>query len=205
MQMIELEITFNDPEFFKALEDPNGFLPFQVTAMENIMTAYQKVAEVYAAESEANRPGRRDSKGRPMGYYERGRGWWKPITTHIRPALMSELPTLGLHPKAPHTMGADVLGAVGIEGVTGYELMGGSEQMHDRWSWNISTAEGEVVGNLVNTASYSGSVQGLEQIPLHKERGWRTVMSSWDEADVQRTVDAETIRALNAYYNLGAS
>jgi hypothetical protein len=137
-----------------------------------------------------------------MGYYERGRGWWKPVTYHIRPSLRGEIPTLKLHSKAPYTMGAEVLGAEGIDGVTGYELVGGSEQMHDRWEHGVSTAEGDVVGLLKNTASYSGEVQGFEQLPLHASRAWRTVMDSWKDPDVQHTVDAETMHAVDKYYNL---
>jgi hypothetical protein len=33
----------------------------------------------YPPATEANRPGRVDQDGNPMGYYERGRGWWYPV------------------------------------------------------------------------------------------------------------------------------
>lgn len=36
-------------------------------------------AEGYPPSSEANLPGRIDEDGRPLGYYERNRGWWYPL------------------------------------------------------------------------------------------------------------------------------
>ena len=40
----------------------------------------------YPPADEANAPGRVDKDGEPMGYYERGRGWWYPVKN---PATLS--------------------------------------------------------------------------------------------------------------------
>lgn len=199
----EVTIQIDDPDFFKALENPAGFMPHLGQAMQEILQSYQEVAEVYAPESEANRPGRFDQEGRPMGYYERGRGWWYPLITHNRLGMGSELPLLRPHDKAPKTMHAKTLMAEGFPGVAGYKLIPGSEQMHDRWSSEVHTTVDGVIGNLRNVASYAGDVQGKEQIPLHASRGWRTVEQSWEDPQVQAAVTEATNKALDAYYGKG--
>ena len=203
MSPVQVLIDFEDPGFFIALEDPDGFEPYLEKAMVGIMTAFKTVAEVYAPESDANKPGRMDKEGKPMGYYERGRGWWYPLVTHNKLGLGQEIPTIGLHSKAPKTMGAKALMARGVEGVAGYKLIATSEQMHDQWVWEVIPDPSGVIGNLTNLASYSGGVQGLEQAPLHKSRGWQTVIQSWDTPEVQAAVEDESMRAIIAYYHLG--
>jgi hypothetical protein len=199
----DVTIDVQDPDFFKALEDPEGFLPYLGQAMQNILTVYQSVAEVYAPESDANSPGRFDQEGRPMGYYERGRGWWYPLLTHNTLGLKDEIPTLRPHSKAPVTMKSMALMALGFPGVAGYRLIPNSEQMHDRWVWEVIFDPSEVIGNLSNIASYSSYVQGLDQVQLHQSRGWRTVMNSWEDPSVQSILMDETMKAVDAYYGSG--
>lgn len=203
MTDIQISIQYEDPDFFRALQSPEEFLPILGDSMEHILDVYEVVASEYAPESEANRPGRVDNKGRPMSYYERGRGTWIPILAFIRPSLREELPTLRLHGKAPKTLASIALAAEGIPGVTAYELIGGSEQMHDRWEIGVGINGSEVVGFLRNRASYSNEVQGAEQNPLHGERGWKTVEQSWEDGRVQDALFQYTAQALNHFYKLG--
>jgi hypothetical protein len=198
----QVTITYSDPKFFEALADPEGFMPYLAGAMENIVTAYKEAAWDYAPESEANRPGRVNADGDPMGYYERGRGWWYPVITHNAIGLGAEIPLLKPHTKSPKTMGAMALIAQGFAGVAGYKLIPSSEQMHDRWVTNVQQNASNVIGRLSNTASYSGFVQGLDQTALHQSRGWQTVMDTWGRSDLQDTINVETLQALKAYYNL---
>lgn len=202
---VQIDISYDDPEFFEALKDPDGLLPYLGDAMENILSVYQTVAEEYAPESEANRPGRFNMETKePMGYYERGRGWWYPLITHI--TLGGEdLPTVKPHKKSPKTMKSMRLLAVGFKGVAGYKLVPSSEQMHDRWEIGVGITSREVVGHLRNTASYSDLVQGSEQMGLHASRGWITVMTSWEDREVQDAVYSETAKALEKYYNIKGS
>jgi hypothetical protein len=203
MADLEVTIQIENPEFFKALEDPTGFLPYLGIAMQEILSIYQEVAEVYAPESEANSPGRLDKEGKPMGYYERGRGWWYPVITHNKMGLGQELPLLRPHSKSPRTMRATTLMAEGFAGVAGYKLIANSEQMHDRWSNEVHITVDGVVGNLRNTATYAEDVQGKEQAPLHASRGWRTVESSWEDSLVQDSIIKATNKALDDYYGKG--
>jgi hypothetical protein len=203
MSAVELQITYSDNAFFEALLDPGSIGPHLAEAMKNIMAEYQAVAAEYAPESEANKPGRVDQDGNPMGYYERGRGWWYPLVTHNTLAGEGEIPVLRPHTKAPKTMKASTLAAVGIKSVTGYRLNPTSEQMADRWSTSVTQSGDEVVGQLTNTASYSDLVQGLEQVLLHQSRGWRTVVTSWQDNDLVLFVNDQTFKAINAFYHLG--
>jgi hypothetical protein len=199
----EVEIQVSDPKFFEALGNPEGFMPILGEAMTNIITRYRELAEVYAPESEANKPGRFNPRtGEPMGYYERGRGWWYPVLGHRALGLMGEIPLLRPHLKSPKTMGATALLAVGFQGVAGYKLRATSEQMHDRWSTEVQQNAEDVIGMLSNIASYSGLVVGLEQVELHRSRGWQTVVDVWDSTEMELTVDTQTAGALREYYNI---
>lgn len=203
-EAVEVTITESDPRFFEALADPAGFFPHLRDAMQRIVTAFSERASEYAPESEANQPGRTDKEGRPMGYYERGRGWWYPVMTHNALGLGSELPIVGPHPKGPKTMGALALLARGFSGVAGYKLRPTSEQMHDRWTAEVQQSENEVAGRVANTASYSSYVQGPDQTALHASRDWQTVEQTWESDDMQNVVEQETLQAIDDYYNLGA-
>lgn len=201
--MDEFQITYDDPEFFKALENPDGFFPFLGDAMENILSVFETRASEYAPESEANRPGRIDQEGRPIGYYERGRGWWYPLVTRQTINLKEDLPVLRPHTLAPKTMESRTLLAKGIPAVTGYRLIPNSEQMHDQWEFGVGITQRAVMGFLRNTASYSNLVQGEDQIKLHELRGWQTVEQSWNSEEVQRAVDEETTKAIVQYFRIG--
>ncbi len=197
----ELTVEYSDPEFFQALSNPEGLLPHLEDAMQTIMAEFVARASVPAPESEANKPGRIDQDGRPMGYYERGRGWWYPILT--KNMLAKGIPSVGRHSKAPHTMGAMMLRARRNLNAAGYRLSPTSEQMEDNWQAEISLERDEVIGELMNFASYSGFVQGYEQIQLHKERGWQNVQSTWNSDEMQAVVSEATDRAIAEFFNLG--
>ena len=199
----EVEITQSDPRFFEALQNPDGFIPVLGEAMKNIIDTYEERASVYAPESEANKPGRFNMlTHEPMGFYERGRGWWYPLLTHNTMGLAKEIPLLHVNLKAPHTKDVTTLMASGIRGVAGYRLIENSEQMHDRWTTEVQQNASEVIGKMSNSASYSGLVQGLLQVTLHRSRGWKTVVDTWESPEMQQVVTDETIKAIDQYYNL---
>jgi hypothetical protein len=198
----DITITEDDPKFFEALENPEGFLPILAEAMANIMTEFVAGVEKPAPESDANAPGRTDRNGRPMGYYERGRGWWYPIRTHNKLGLGRDLPRLGLNARAPHTLGSRALIAKGINGVAGYKLSAVSEQLEENWRADVIQNADEVIGILSNLASYGGYVQGVDQTALHQSREWNTYLDIWESAHMQAVVVDETMKALKTYYNL---
>jgi hypothetical protein len=197
----EVVIEWDDPQFKQALEDPQGFVPHLALAMKDITEGFQDQASVYAPESEANAPGRVDQDGHPIGFYERGRGWWYPVmnrSTLGKGAMGTVRPNL----KAPTTFRRRAMLAAGFPGVIGYKLRPTSEQMHDQWSNEVSVEQDGVTGRVTNEASYSDDVVGLGQTALHQSRGWTNVELVWNSQDMQNLVDEVTLRALNDYYNL---
>jgi len=211
-----LTVDYSDPQFFAALADPAGILPHLEDAMHGIMTKFVAQAEIPAPESAANKPGRMhivhratahalESREEPMGYYERGRGWWYPLKTHNKLGLQNEIPTLGRHRKAPHTMGILALKAKGIQSVAGYKLIANSEQLEENWRAEVTLEGDAVTGELTNFASYSGYVQGQDQTQLMEDLQWRKVEDSWNSPAVQAAVTTETHKALDAYYHLSGA
>lgn len=75
--------VIENPELLEALKmEPSKVLPFLHDAMVDVTFMIQGqlgYANGYPPASEANQPGRLDSDGEPMGYYERNRGWWYPV------------------------------------------------------------------------------------------------------------------------------
>ncbi len=194
---MEIIITESDPKFFEALRDPQGFLPILAEAMRKIVENFAEVSSRYAPENEGNQPGRWSLRTkRPMGYWERGVGWWEP-----KGKAKEGVPTISLGKPKRTPEGVTSLSAMGIEGVGGYKLKNRSEQLGSRWTTEVEQGD-EVVGTVRNTASYSSYVQGLYQARLHEARDWQTFEQSWQTDEVQQVVTDETMNAIDTYYNL---
>jgi len=75
-------LVIENPELLEALKvAPQQVLRHLTNAMQDVLLIIQGDLGYasYPPSSEANMPGRFDSNGDPMGYYERGRGWWYPV------------------------------------------------------------------------------------------------------------------------------
>jgi hypothetical protein len=134
-------------------------------AMGKALAILQNSAATYPRRSEANQPGRFSlTTKRPMGYYERGRGWWYPV---MKKTTLPE--ALG------KTRGAQK--ARRRTGVTGYKLAGGgkSELLGRKWTTRVVVGEQAVQGVLGNNVSYAKYVQGDRQSRVHARRGWLTL------------------------------
>jgi hypothetical protein len=167
-------------KFEKAIaESPQIALPIIEKAMTKSLFLIQDVVATYPPATEANQPGRYSLvTKRPMGYYERGRGWWYPAMRQASlPAQLGK------------TRGA--VKAKKITGVAGYKLAGGgkSELLGRKWTSEVETQELDgqtvVVGTIGNTVSYSDYVQGRKQNRLHGARGWPTLDATIDKLDDQ--------------------
>lgn len=123
---------------------------------------------VYPSSSSANQPGRwyraPDGYARPMGYYERGRGWWYPIMTPGLPGT-----------KRRKAFGQTGAGAGRRQGVAYYKLdkHKQSETLGRRWATAQPSPLTVVVGN---NAKYARFVQGEEQARFHARRGWKKAL-----------------------------
>jgi hypothetical protein len=120
--------------------------------------------KTYPKSTAANKPGRFSDKGRPIGYYERNRGYWSPRVNR------STLATFGHASKAKGViLGSATQRATGT--VAGYKLTSHSEQLGKRWSMRL----GADYVIIANSASYAKYVQGAQtQSNVMKNIGWET-------------------------------
>lgn len=164
-----LEIKGFD-ELLKALkETPEKVMPYLKKAMTLSVRAVQERVAEYPPATEANQPGRTSMKThKPLGYYERGRGWWYPLVTERTLGgkigkSQGQIKTKGMVKK--------------MTTVKGYRLAGGGESEMLGRSWDAQTieAEGAIIGLVGNNTSYADYVQGGKQAKIHEARDWLTV------------------------------
>ncbi len=186
-----LEIKGFD-ELLKALkESPKKVMPYLKKAMTFSVRAVQERVAEYPPSTEANQPGRISMKTHePMGYYERGRGWWYPLMTEG---------TLG--GKMGKSLGQVKAGAKikKITSVKGYRLAGGGESEMLGRSWDAQTIEQDnaVLGMVGNNTSYADYVQGNKQAKFHEARGWLTIDKALEES--QKDINIYFSEALDAF------
>lgn len=162
-------------DLLQAIEDtPKIAVPLALEAMDKSTLAVLGIVSVYPPESDANQPGRVSIKThRPMGWYDRGVGWWYPV---LRQKTLGEKPL--------KSKGAILLGKRKQKwaGVAGYKLGQRSERLRARWAHEVKHEEGEIIGEIGNTASYQRYVNGMKQSRLMERRGWKRIDTAIDEA-----------------------
>lgn len=165
---------------------PEVTLPLAEGCMDRSAGIVEGIIEEYPPADAANQPGRTDGEGRPMGYYERGRGEWYPVK-HMK--------TMGGLTKKSE--GVRLLGKKKqIQmGVVGYKLIASSETLGRKWYHRVEATQGEIVGMVGNTASYMPEVNGSEQTSVMQARGWKNPDQALDEAEPQ--IQAEFGRLLD--------
>lgn len=140
-------------------------VPLLVKAMERSLALLHDDLAAYPPDSEANRPGRMSLRThRPMGYYERGKGWWYPVRNRAR---------LGQIGKRAGATRANARLRQGL-GIAGYKLRRTSERLGTRWTQQVAVQDNVIEGELGNAASYWRFVQGERQAHIHDARGWET-------------------------------
>jgi hypothetical protein len=167
-----LEIKGFD-ELLKALkESPQKVMPYLKKAMTfSVRLVQERVAE-YPPSTEANQPGRISVATRkPMGYYERGRGWWYPLVTNR--TLGGKMGKSFGQIKAPKAIKS-------ITTVKGYRLAGGgeSEMLGRSWDTQVVERDNTAIGLVGTNTSYADYVQGDKQAQFHGARGWPVVDES---------------------------
>lgn len=171
-----LEIKGFD-ELLKALKDaPKKVMPFLKKAMALSVRAVQERVAEYPPATEANQPGRISLATRkPMGYYERGRGWWYPLT--------SERTLGGKLGKSQGQIKAKSI-VTKTSQVVGYRLAGGgeSELLGRSWDAQVIETDNAILGVVGNNATYTEYVQGEKQWRVHKAHGWITVNEALDKS-----------------------
>jgi hypothetical protein len=179
--MDEQILDFSDVTgFADALaKSPQAFIPFATQAMTISVRLIQGGLAEYPPSTEANQPGRFSLATRePMGYYERGRGWWYPIMT--RETLQATAG--GKFGKSRGVVNASKLMRQ-VSRVQGYKLAGGgkSEQLGKSWAVNIQASETGVQGEVGTDTSYAPYVQGNKQSGVLAKYGWSQMDAVVDE------------------------
>jgi hypothetical protein len=198
------EVTgFND--LLVALEHaPSIATPILEQAMHDAVNVVHDLVAEYPPATEANQQGRfHRVKGRklkdgtvplyvrPMGYYERGQGWWYPVMRRV---------TLGDKP----LKSAGSQRATGFvrkfSAVQGYKLIRSSEVLGRSWTTAVTATPGSVQGEIGTKASYADAVQGDQQAAFHAARGWDTIDDDLAEAgpDIEAIFSAATDEVLKA-------
>jgi hypothetical protein len=162
-------------EFIQALERaPEIAMPLAEQAMTNSLAMLSGALREYPPASEGNQPGRFSlAKGhRPMDYYERGRGEWRPVMQR------DQLPE-----KTRKREGFIGLGKrkARLYSVAGYKLRRSSENLGKSWTYRVTTLPKSVIGELGNDTSYAEYVQGTSQYHVHTARDWQTTERVLDE------------------------
>lgn len=202
MTTITFEITTDNPQFFEALQHPEGVMDNLADAARDIVGHIKEVEETYPPTTEANQPGRYSLRThRPMGFYERGRGWWYPIMQRSTLGKGKGIGTIVPRKGAAVTGKAIAVRALFISGVAGYKLRATSEQLGSRWAMSLYRDPHQVTVELSNSATYAPFVQGLEQARMHMVRGWLSIVAVWYLDDTQAYIQEQLEKALHEYFN----
>lgn len=157
-----------------------------------IAQALMERLKPYPPATAANRPGRwympPRGKPRPMGYYERNRGYWYPIIGG------SKLYAIG--GGAPKKSRGTLL-ARGTQKLymAGYRLRPSSEQLGKSWTVR-RTNNGAILSNNATYAAYVHSAD--EQADVMAEIGWKTDREAIAELDRSGDIDRIIDAALDA-------
>jgi hypothetical protein len=183
-------------ELLKALKDaPEKVMPFLQKAMTISVRAVQARLAQYPPSTAANQPGRINADGDPMGYYERGRGWWYPVLE--RSTLGKQLGVRFGAETAARAMKRNKV--KGVASVAGYKLRNGGESELLGRSWAVQVVEGEasITGIVGNNTSYADYVQGGRQAAIHGANGWITLDKALELA--QEDIDKAFSDAADEY------
>jgi hypothetical protein len=185
-------MEINDERFQRFLDDlvkaPEKVLPYASRAMELSTLEVKSQMAQYPPETEANRPGRvhmvkratkhaLESRLEPMGYYERGKGWWSPIKR--REKLNSIAEQRGGFGRS---IGRGVIRKRGVSHVVGYKLHPNSENLGKKWVTEVRLFNRGVMGVVGNNVTYAPFVQGDKQSKLFAMRKWMNLDSGLENA-----------------------
>lgn len=152
-------------------------------AMQDAVYLLEERLNQYPPSTDANRPGRTNAAGKPMGFYERGAGWWYPI---MRRATLGPKPTKSAGAmklaRAKKLFGEP--GGMGTYGVAGYKLRRESEALGRSWTTQVTAGDGWIAGEVGTDTSYAPwLVDDAKQARRMEQIGWVTVGDAMDAAE----------------------
>lgn len=158
---------------------PEKSAPILLEAVTKSCEAVKGVLVEYPPATEANKPGRINRKGKPMGYYERGRGWWYPVRQ--RSTMESTIGASGQPIKAKGGIKAPR-----SLGLAGYKLRATSEMLNRRWATEAKMVQNGAEGTIGTPVSYARWVH-IDQPAIFRARGWKSMTEALEAAsdDIQ--------------------
>lgn len=187
-----LEIDGFD-ELLRAIDTaPQTARPLLRQAMQRALLLVKAIVADYPPATEANRPGRmtvinrgkRNARMVPMGYYERGQGWWYPVVNRATFAGVKgkSAGVIALREKVLKKTGRVIVRGTG-QRIVGYKLRRVSEVLGKSWATAVTPDEDGVTGEIGNNASYAPEVQSADrQWRVHAMRGWGTLEKALEDA-----------------------
>lgn len=176
-------------------ESPTTVLKIMMAGMRKISSLVVGIVKEYPPATAANRPGRVGIVRRggvprevPIGFYERGRGWWAPV---------KEASALGGKTlKSEGVMmarGGKQRARLSAIGVAGYKLRATSEQLGKSWTYQVNQVTGAIEAVIGNDTRYANKVQGSDRSHLFELRGWKTIDEAIDQAEPDIDAELDTV------------
>jgi hypothetical protein len=164
--------------------NPEKVIPYLERLMGLSLEIIKAKVSQYPPATEANFPGRVDKEGKPLGYYERGKGSWRPIKSlpHLKQhvALNQAGVSLGRGVRVLSDKAEEKV----LDRVLGYKLNPTSEQLGKNWTTEVRTNTDGVTGNIGNPTSYAEHVQGFldEQAKIPASRAWMSIETAIEDS-----------------------
>lgn len=188
--MSKLDTSQFDEFIQKAYHVDKATLPIFVKALTYMGLVTIGELREYPPSGPGNAPGRFDLQQRPVGFYERGRGWWSPIVKR------------GIVARGNKRRG--VISGTEAQGVSYYKLHRTSELLSKKWNQEVTANEQAGFAEVVigNSASYEQWVQGSKQSNVMAAIGWETADAAVDKLEPQYDeVLSIAVDEIVAYFN----
>ena len=170
-------------------------------AMQQAVFLLEEQLNQYPPSTAANRPGRTNADGKPMGFYERGAGWWYPI---MRRATLGQKPKKSagamLGGRARKLFGEPA--GLGMLGVAGYKLRKTSEALGRSWTTQVTRGDGFIAGEVGTDTSYAPwLVDDEKQARRMQQIGWVTVGTAMaqSEEDIYKVFETAVEEVLKKF------
>lgn len=179
-------LVIDNPRLLEALSQPEKVAPYLERTMFEAVQIIKDIFAEYPPETEANRPGRINLEGEPLGYYERGRGSWRPIKQGT--ILGKGSVALGVisakYAHERHKVKSEPV-------VIGYKLRPSSQQLGKKWVTQVRTEGSEILGVIGSPVTYADYVNGFQQAKFHERRDWPNPEKAFEQGwpDIEASLD----------------
>jgi len=168
---LTVKITVNDGGLEAKFKNaPETLMPFLKVEAEKMNLEIIGDAGKYPPSTDANRPGRIDKDGHPMGFYVRSQGWYYPVKG-----------------KPGKGMKKGIVGG----SMVAFKLGTASQQLKEHWTHAVKDISNGVLATIGNAVTYFDYVNGDKQTDLFAKRGWKKLdLDNYHKLIIQTVRDA---------------